>query len=74
MVMACCDYCYAKYIDKNGVVNQKDIDRHEKAMKKSIDQQLNDPKNKESIAKNPPVFHACTCRCMCHVKGLDVRH
>jgi hypothetical protein len=70
MSKPCCLYSQQKYIDKNGIVNKKDVAKRESDMKLKIDEQLKNSKaNEPSI-----VFVPCTCDCMCHVRGMDVRH
>lgn len=72
--MACCGYCYEKYIEED----TKEIDTVKVAELEAA--QL---KNLEAYYKKHPErlkagklikAEPCTCRCVCHVKGSMVMH
>lgn len=70
MVMACCDYCYEKYINEDGTPDRIMIEKIEKKSKDFIEKY-----NTEHPERTrPAVFRPVSCNCPCHQKGMHVLH
>ena len=65
-MIACCNQCYSKYIDKSGVVDQA---RFNMALAKHI-QYLKD--NNRKIPENG--IDTRVCKCDCHRDDVNMRH
>ena len=61
----CCDLCYEKYIDKNGIVDQ---DRRKKAVNKYISFMA------KTYKKTIIASEVAACNCECHRDGFQVLH
>lgn len=70
MVMACCDYCYEKYINEDGSPDKVLIEKIEQESKASVDKY--NAEHPERV--RPAVFKPVSCRCPCHTKGTSVMH
>lgn len=70
MVAPCCNYCYDKYINEDGTVDQDVIEKIEIESKNFIEKY-----NKEHPERPKPlIFQPVSCKCICHTKGIAVRH
>lgn len=70
MVMPCCQNCYKKYINEDGTIDQEAILEIENESKQFIEKY-----NKEHPEREKPlIFQPVSCKCVCHTKGMAVRH
>lgn len=74
--MPCCNHCYEKYINEDGTPDLEIIRKLEtedlKEIKEYVIKIANDPEH--DYRKPLPKWKPISCHCVCHTKGMDVRH
>jgi len=64
----CCNHCYQKYINEDKTLDEKLIKSLEDEDKRLV------AKENEEVGMEMFKFKPITCKCPCHVKGLNVIH
>lgn len=74
--MPCCNHCYEKYINEDGTPDQDAIDQLEakeiEELKQYVIKTVNSPDF--DVRKPLPRWQPVRCKCVCHTKGMQVRH
>jgi hypothetical protein len=66
-MIACCDYCYEKYINADDTL---DKDRYIALVSKRLEKYKNTPIIVQSTLKNTENI----CTCLCHKDGVKLMH